>query len=320
MMPPARSRIRLRRLAAPLLMVAAAGMALYMVWTQGDHLLQSGIRLSLPLVALSFAVECIGLLIAVPLWRRLLAHHGIRQRWQDDLRFYCYSALGAVLPGSIWTIAGRSALYQRLGCSGARVAVAAVIEALLIGVAAAAVYGILLIGHPGIGFWERPELGAGILAIALILLHPTVFGHISKRVLARTDQADGPMGPPLRVRDLLVWVLLEAIVVVIGGTALFILLLSLIDVRADVWIPVVAAWAAAVVAGNLFFWLPGTAIVRDGMLVLAVRTSLTLPTAVLFVVLARVWSIASLLVVAFLIWLLFDSPLVTHRDGGTPNG
>jgi len=319
-MPSVRNRIRLGRLAAPCLMVVAAGVALYMLWTQGGHLLQSGIRLSPLLVALSFSAECIGLLIAVPLWRRLLAHYGIRQRWQDDLRLYCYSALGAVLPGSIWTIAGRSALYQRLGCSGARVAVAGVIEALLIGVAAIVVFGMLLIGHPGMGFWQRPELGAGVLAVALILLHPAVFGSISKRVLSRTDHVDRPVDSPLRVRELLVWVLLEAIVVVIGGTALFILLLSLVDVRADVWVPVVAAWAVGVVAGNLFFWLPGPAIVRDGMLVLAVQTSLTLPTAILFAVLARVWSIASLLVVAFLIWLLFDSPLATHRCRSTPNG
>lgn len=314
MTPSARDRGRLVRLIAPCLMVAAVGMALYAVWTQGDHLLRSGIRLRLPLVALSFVVECIGLLIAVPLWRRLLAHYGIRQRWQDDLRLYCYSALGAVLPGSIWTIAGRSALYQRLGCSGARVAVAGVIEALLMGIAALAVYGILLIGYPTALFWERPALGAGILVVALIVLHPTVFGRISNWVLARTDQVDRSVATQFRVRDLLVWVLLEAIVVMTGGTALFILLLSLVDVRANLWGSIVAAWAAGVVAGNLFFWLPGTAIVRDGVLVLAVQTSLTLPTAILFAVLARAWSIASLLVVAFLMWLLFDSPLRTHKS------
>jgi hypothetical protein len=56
------------------------------------------------------------------------------------------------------------------------------------------------------------------------------------------------------------------------------------------------------------------------MLVLAVRTSLSLPTAVLFVVLARVWSIVSLLVVAFLIWFLFDSPFLAHKYRRTPNG
>jgi hypothetical protein len=319
-MPSSRGRIRLGRLVAPGVMVVATVTALYSVLTQGDHLLQSKIRLDPALVLLSFAAECIGLFIAVPLWRRILAQYEIHQRWQDDLRLYCYSALGSVLPGSIWTIAGRSVLYQRLGCSGARVAVAGVIEALLIGVAAVAVYGILLIGHPGMGFWERPELGVGVLVVALVLLHPAVFGRISKRVLARMDRVDRSIIPQLRVADVLLWVLLEAVVVVMGGTALFILLLSVADVGADAWAPVVAAWAAGVVAGNLFFWLPGTAIVRDGMLVLAVRTSLSLPTAVLFIVLARVWSIVSLLVVAFVIWLLFDSPFLAHKYRRTPDG
>jgi len=293
----------------PFVMFAAAGVALLVVWRQGSELLQAGIRLNIPLVVLSFAVECAGLLIAVPLWRRILTYYGIHQRWQDDLRLYCYSALGAVLPGSIWTIASRSILYQRLGCSGARVAAAGVIEALLIGVAATGVYGAISILHPGMGFWRQPAIGTAVLVLALVLLHPRMFNRIGAEVIARTGRAQGQAIPPFRLRSLLTWVMLEALMVVIGGTALFILLLSFIGVRADVWVQVVAAWAAASVAGNLFFWLPGTAILRDGVLVLAVRPSLNLPTAVLFAVLARAWSFISLLIVAALIWLLFDSPL-----------
>jgi hypothetical protein len=290
-------------------MLTAVGVALFYAWKQSHQLLQQGIRLSLPLVFLSFAVECAGLFIAVPVWRRVLSGYGIHHPWRDDLRLYCYGALGAVLPGSIWTIAGRSVLYQRLGDSGVRVAAAGVIEALLIGVAATGVYGATLIIRPETSLWQQPELGIVFVVLALVLLHPRVFNRIGTEILAHTGQvhADVPI-PIFCTRDLLTWIILEGIMVVIGGTALFILLLSLTTVGADVWVPVVAAWAAASIAGNLFFWFPGTAILRDGALVLAVAPSLTLPTAILFALLAHAWSIISLLVVAGLVWLVLDLP------------
>jgi hypothetical protein len=300
-------------------MLAAVGVSVFLAWTQGAQLLQQGIRLSLPLVILSFAVECAGLFIAVPIWRRVLSGYGIHHLWRDDLRLYCYGALGAVLPGSIWTIAGRSVLYQRLGDSSVRVAAASVMEALLIGVAATGVYGTTLLIHPETSIWQQPVLGMVVVAFALVLLHPRIFNRISTEILTRTGSAcEDASIPAFRTRDLLTWIILDGGMVVIGGTALFILLLSLIAVGTDVWVLVVAAWAAASIAGNLFFWLPGTAILRDGALVLAVAPSLGLPTAVLFAVLAHAWSIISLLVVAGLIWLILDLPSWSRRYRGIP--
>ena len=254
-------------------MLVAAGVAFLLAGNREVNFSRQASGLTSLLVVLSFVVECTGLLIAVPLWRRILTYYGIHQRWQDDLRLYCYSALGAVLPGSIWTIAGRSVLYQRLGCSRARVAAAGVIEALLIGVAASGVYGATSIFYSGMSFWRQPVLGALVLLLTLVLLHPMVFNRLASEVVARTGQTQKQAIPSFRLRHLVVWVLLDALMVIIGGTALFILLLSFIEVRMDMWAGVVAAWAAASVAGNLLFWLPGTAIFRDGVLVLAAAES-----------------------------------------------
>ena len=69
------------------------------------------------------------------------------------------------------------------------------------------------------------------------------------------------------------------------------------------------AWAAAAAVGNLLFWLPATSLLRDGALILALTPALPMPVAVLFAVLARVWSIGALLALAGLTWLFLDSPL-----------
>jgi hypothetical protein len=69
----------------------------------------------------------------------------------------------------------------------------------------------------------------------------------------------------------------------------------------------IVAWAAATVVGSLLFWMPATSLLRDGALVLALTPALG-AAAILFAVLARVWSIATLLLFAAVIWLWFDSP------------
>jgi len=84
-------------------------------------------------------------------------------------------------------------------------------------------------------------------------------------------------------------------------------------------IQVITAWAAASAAGNLFFWLPGTFVLRDGALILALSSSLPVSVAVLFAILARVWTIGSLLALAGLVWLVLDLPYrnrrsIPHRD------
>ncbi len=98
-----------------------------------------------------------------------------------------------------------------------------------------------------------------------------------------------------------------------GGCALFVLLSSVTFVPVSVLGQLIAAWAAAVAVGNLFFWLPATFLLRDGALVVAVSGSVTLPIAVLFAVLTRVWMIASTLLLAGLIWIIFDCRLFCRR-------
>lgn len=118
-------------------------------------------------------------------------------------------------------------------------------------------------------------------------------------------------------KDLVIWVSVEIIILLIGGMAMFVLLASLTDVSLSMLIPVIASWAVAVAVGNLFFWLPGTPVLRDGAMILALTPSLILPVAVAFVLLVRLWSLASLLLLAGLVWVTLDLPTRLRKKAKT---
>lgn len=274
----------------------------------GSQLAAQRVQLYMPLVILAFLVSSSGLLVAVFTWRLILTSFGISQRVHDDLRIYCYSALGVTLPGGIWQVVGRSMLYHRLGANSLQVATASVVETFVIGIAALGVYAISVIFQPGTSLIQRLEIGGVFSILVLLLIHPRVFNRVSAFVLKRTHQDKDLLLLDFGFRELASWIGLEAIVVSIGGLALFVLLTSLVVVPPSVVVQVIAAWAAAVAVSTLFFWLPGTPVVRDGMMTLVLMPNLTLPVALVFVLLARVWAIASLLVLAGLAWFFLDRP------------
>ena len=266
-------------------------------------------RLNPWLIGVSFLVACSGLLVAIFAWRRILSCYGVHQRFRDDVRNYCYGALGLTIPGGIWAIVGRSVLYERMGARGSQVAEASVIETLVTGLAAMGVYFCSFFVRPDTSVWKRPEIAVGFSILLLILIQPKVFGYIRNWLRRRLHKGDSSPVLVFRSRDLAEWFVLEAIVVTIGGSALYVLLTSLMPVPLSVLLSVTAAWAAGAAAANLFFWLPGTPVLRDGTILLILSPVLPLPVAIAFVILVRIYSIASLVLMASVIWLWLDSPL-----------
>jgi hypothetical protein len=179
----------------------------------------------------------------------------------------------------------------------------------IIGLAGLAVYSLAVALHPtGGNVWQRPAVALVIAASAFALLQPPLFNRMVAWLLQRSHRT---VEPPVTLlyADLGRWVVLEAVVVVIGGVSVHLLLCSLVAVPPNLLLPVVGAWAAAVVAGNLFFWIPGTSVVRDGAMMLILSQWLPATTAILFVLLIRLWSIASILVIAGLARLLLARPI-----------
>jgi hypothetical protein len=295
-----------------LLIMVAIVSALAILVRQGLPFVMQPIRFSPLLLGLSFLIECSSLLIAIPVWRRILKSYDIRQSMRDDLRIYCYSALGVTLPGGIWSIVGRSGLYQRLGANGLGVAAGSIVETFAIGVSALIVYATTILVRPDLSLLKQPEIGVGFAMLALVMIHPRVFNGLSGWVSAHTGRA--VIRAEFGLSELAFWCCLEAIVIVIGGISVFVFLLSFWTVPPSVVVPTIAAWAAAIAVSNLFFWFPGTALARDAVMIAALIPALALEQAIVFVILWRVWTIAALLLLAGGIWLVFDSPIVARKS------
>ncbi len=287
---------------ALLLPLALGGAAWFLA--RGDtRAYLSGLHLRADMLLLSFVIAAAGLLLAVWIWRQILHDlGGGRHSFGAHVRIYCYSALGDLLPGGIWKIVSRSTLYGESGDNLVTAAAASVTETLVVGTASMGLYALGTLLRPGVALLERPLWGVAASLGTLLLIHPRVLGRLVRRIQERQHipAAEARYTLP----RLLTWLGLEMAVVGIGGTALFALLNSLTAAPETLLLPMITAWAAASAAGNLFFWMPGSPILRDGAMILLLQPHLPLPVVLTFVALIRLWSIVSLLILAGGVWLI----------------
>jgi hypothetical protein len=111
--------------------------------------------------------------------------------------------------------------------------------------------------------------------------------------------------------ELIVWVGLESVVVIIGGIALFVLLAEAFR-TVPAWVAIrIIGLGSRVGHGEFVFWLPGTFVLRDAIFVVA--TNYVFACGDYFALLARLWSISSLFLLAILVWLTLDPPFGLHN-------
>jgi hypothetical protein len=109
--------------------------------------------------------------------------------------------------------------------------------------------------------------------------------------------------------DTLKWLLMETLVFALGGAGLFFMYASLSNAPYSLAATTIQAWTGSSVASNLLFWLPGSLVFRDGVLITIMAQRLATSTAILFAIFVRFWTTLSLILQAALTWLLLDSPL-----------
>ncbi|MFQ5652586.1 MAG: hypothetical protein ACE5IY_21850 [bacterium] len=306
-------RTYMRRFGGPIFLILAIAAALVVLYLNGKQVLTYSFHLNPALVLLSLGIAFSGLGFVVLAWHLILARFGSRLSYHADLRIYCYSILGSTIPGGIWQLAGRVALYERQGVAGIRVTVATVVEFTLLGLAGLTVYGFTILLQRTETFWQRPEFVLIAAALAFVLVQPSIFNKFIIFILQRSGGTDQPI-LPLRYRDLGGLLGLQVLTIVFGGSAIYVLLQSFVAVPIDLYITVVGAWGAGVAASNLLFWFPGKPVLRDGAMALVLAQALTPSLALIFVIVVRIWTIASIIIMAGLAWLFLrrESPLRTN--------
>ncbi len=307
------------RAASVLIIAGAVAYALFVIIRGRSYVEISKVHFQPVYLIISFLIAYSGTLFgAIPVWRQILAKIGVHQSLQTDICIYTYSALGSILPGSIWTIAGRATLYHQSDQKGLTATLASILEVIIVGIAGFILYTITTIIDPRLGLWaSHPWIGIVIILASLTLIHPKVFRPLTLFFLRKIKKEEAAPVGNYRIRDLSLWVAFEIAVTIVGGVSIFALLKSILPVSWDLLIPVISAWAASVTVGTVFLWLPGSPVLRDGAMAIILSVFISPANAILFVVILRVWIIVSIMLLAALIWLLLDRSIL-RKSGINP--
>jgi uncharacterized membrane protein YbhN (UPF0104 family) len=224
---------RLRRLAGEhsrvlgaLQLLVLAGFFVAIGWAvRGSlHAAADDLRDANPLL---FVLACVALggyyLVFVLGWMRILDDWGVRISYPAALRAEMVSMLAKYVPGGVWTPAARVVAARRAGITDAALVTASMLlEAGISAVAGVIVFVVSLAFVDGVDAPLAPLVAFGV--VVAVLVHPRVFRPLAARILRRLGY--GSELPQLRAETLALLLLFYSLTWVLGGLALWLLLLS----------------------------------------------------------------------------------------------
>ena len=257
-------------------------------------------RPNLLLLAVSCLVLLLGYLFSAWLWGRIVRDLGgpTLSAW-TAMRLFMVANLGRYVPGKVWQIAGLAYLAKGEGVSGG-VATGAAVLGQGVALLAASLLGLGTLFGPD-EVWRRFSwMGlVGGIAVAVVIIAAVTVPSLFRRVvrgwcrLTRTAPPEHPRnGSNVGLRWLALYVLNWGIY----ATAFWLLYLSFGEWKT--FMQVGPAFAAAYVAGYLAIFAPAGAGIREGFLIALLQPTMSGETALVVVLVARVWTTAVELVPA----------------------
>jgi len=295
------------------IVVLGLGFAVFFVIRDYQNLSIHSLELNIPKLLLSFLISLLSMFLAVLVWRSILQTNGLSYDFKHDLKVYVYSLLGYMLPGGVWTILVRGFLNKSDDNVKTPLTVmAGVVETILSGIAALSLCILFLfLQNWSLSLPLSVPIAVGI--VMLYILSPKIFTRISIWFVKLTNKNYSDTHLHFSYVNLLLWFLGELLVVFVGSMALFVLLSSFLEISLQIFFLVIISWSFAVAISSLFFWLPGTPFIRDGTMVGILSTKMALGFAILFVIVQRLWSIITILLLSLCLWLIFDLPTLISK-------
>ncbi len=280
-----------------LLAVAIAGLCAAVVFALKDQQWSAVTALTGPsdlaLLTGAFALNCLGLFVAMLAWRALLRGLDVRIGLLPAARIYFVGILAKLVPGRVWSLVANLRMGNAIGIPQPRMAAAYVLSipvTLLTGLA------IGLIGAPTALGGQAAWLGLAALALAVLAAKPDLVNRLTvtlTRILRRPAPQTGASASGIR------WAIAaQSFSWLIAGVHLWLLAVA---AGAPVWrsLPLcLGAFGFAAVLSALIIFLPDGIGAREAMLIAALTTLLPLPAATTVVVLSRLICTLSEVVVA----------------------
>ncbi len=247
-------------------------------------------------LALSLVLHLLAFVAAIVAWHLMMRRMAEADNWRHNLRIYCFGALAKRLPGVAWDIATRAVMYDQMGVSKAVVALASVVELVLVFVAGIVSYIALRPFSSSAALGTLPLLAA--LALGAILTHPRVLAWAVRRVKREAQVVH------LRYRDTLAWLFLYVWTWLFSGAMLFVIIRSLFDLPLGHLPQILADWTLAGLATSLLTFLPTNLGLQEVTLTLLLARYVPEPVALVAVILMR-----GLTIVYSVLWVLLSTRL-----------
>lgn len=188
----------------------------------------------------------ITLVLAILTWGLIIGSISGYHRPFEDTRSYLLTSVTRRLPGTFWYMLGRVVLYERLGVARGLTALASGLEFLAMVLGGVLIA--LLTWPLAFGGQRISLLGLLITLVACAaLLNPPLV----RALIRRFGQTAG--APPVRYRQLLLWVTLYGLIWCVGGLILFVLVRAVQPLPVHMLPAMIGIWATAGVAATLFF-------------------------------------------------------------------
>ena len=259
------------------------------VWHNRELLLSYPWRIRVWVVPLSLAVYSLDLGLAVYSWGRIINRLSGRQlTFRRHFKIYAATNFSRRLPGAVWYIAGRAALYEQDGIAKGVISLASFIEVILIALSSILCYFLAWpLGGSGWGGW--PLLLMGLVA-GLALIHPRVMGSLWRRL-------GQPEATKLHYRDMLTWLLLYVLVWAVGGVTLYSVMAGLHPLSWSALPHIVRAWSLSGAAAVIAFFSPSGLGIKEVTLTLLLGPVIPVPLSAIVALLMRL-----LLTIYELLW------------------
>jgi uncharacterized membrane protein YbhN (UPF0104 family) len=229
------------------LSLAALGILAWLVYRERATLLPHLRTVHPARLAPVVALYALDLAVVALAWASIANALGIRVSLARHLRIFAASNAARRLPGTIWYVGGRGALYGRVGVSPRPILVGSAVELALLWVSALAIAaaGVLAL------LPQQRWLYAGLAVVVLLaLLNPVTLDW----AIRRTTRGQGDI--TLLRRQVYGWLVAYLLAWVLGGLVLFAIIAMFQPIGLTAVPLVVAAWTVSATLSMLTFFLP----------------------------------------------------------------
>lgn len=224
--------------------------------------------------------------VALAAWHLLIKQIANYNDWWVSTKIVLYANLARRIPGTVWYIASRALMYEKVGISKTSTSLLSALEMILFLISGSLV---ALISLP---FWQNTSsVTTSQLALLLIIIPVGLFS-VHPSILKRVWQflSKTPVSQDLKWSNTITWLVCYLLTWLLGGTVLYSAINIFQSVPISQLMMVIGIWAITGVvslAGFLTFSLFG---VREISLIVLLSTIIPTPLAILVTVIIRlIW-------------------------------